>query len=383
MRLAVVQHVIRENDGQGRVNLEVIRAALARGWKVMLFAAELKADFSTHPNLTWVKIDYGKLPTYMLRYQVFAWRSLQAIRKHRSEFDILHANGFITWAAADVNAVHFVHRGWYRSGFYPFSPFGGVRSAYQYLYTRLNMCLERVALKRARTIIAVSKRVGDELKQAGIEGETDVIFNGASVDAFTGVARDRALFKLPEDKFLLLFVGDIRNSRKNLDTVLRAMAKLPPEIELAVGGEARGSVHPKMAQDLGIANRVHFLGHVKATAQLMASCDAFVFPSRYDPWALVIPEAMAAGLPVIASARAGASELLGNAGVVLQDPDDVDGMVQAVKTIQADPSLRAAMRTRGREAVKQNSWQAMAERYLAVYERTLQEKQRGEPLPAR
>ncbi|WP_237181465.1 glycosyltransferase family 4 protein [Paraburkholderia tropica] len=97
------------------------------------------------------------------------------------------------------------------------------------------------------------------------------------------------------DKFLLLFVGDLRTPRKNLGTVLEALKQLPEHVHLAVAGYLLGSPYPEMARQLGIESRVHFLGLVREMPMLMRSVDAYVFPSRYEAMSLSLLEAMAAG----------------------------------------------------------------------------------------
>ncbi len=98
-------------------------------------------------------------PTNLLRQQVFALKSALWLRTHRSEYDVLHVNGFITWMPADVNTAHFVHSGWFGSKYYPFGLTKGVWSAYQFVYTRVNASLERWAYRRSR--VALPPLAGD------------------------------------------------------------------------------------------------------------------------------------------------------------------------------------------------------------------------------
>jgi len=150
-----------------------------------------------------------------------------------------------------------------------------------------------------------------------------------------------------------------------------------------VAGGLKGSPYPQMAETLGLRGRVHFLGHVKDMPGLMLSVDSFVFPSRYDPCPLVIPEALAAGLPVVTSVRAGSSEMVGGAGVVLDDPDDVAGLRDAVERIYHDPQLRIDMKRMALESAQAHGWRSMAQKYLDLYDRVLKQKQSGLPAPQR
>ncbi|OXH87979.1 glycosyl transferase, partial [Burkholderia multivorans] len=301
MRIAIVTHVVRHNDGQGRVNYEIARAALAEQCEVTLVASHVAPELLADPRVRWVPVKVGRFwLSNLVRQQVFALKSAWWLRTHRDAYDVLHVNGFISWIKADVNTAHFVHGGWFKSPYYPFALTKGLWSAYQYVYTRVNTALERWAYRRSRAITAVSQKVADEIAALGIDrSKIGVIYNGVDGSAFAGAQADRAAFDLPPDAFLLLFVGDLRTPRKNLGTVLKALTKLPEHVHLAVAGYLPGSPYPDEARALGLGARVHFLGLVKNMPTLMRSADAYVFPSRYEAMSLSLLEAMAAGLPVV------------------------------------------------------------------------------------
>jgi glycosyltransferase involved in cell wall biosynthesis len=371
MRVAIVTHVVRHNDGQGRVNHEIARAALNEGFAVTLIASEVAPDLAAHPAVTWVRIQPSRWwPTNLLRQQVFALKSALWLRRHRSDFDVLHVNGFITWASADVNTAHFVHGGWARSKYYPFGLTRGVWSAYQYVYTRANAVLERWAYRRTRVIAAVSKKVADEIRASGGHPteRLDVIYNGVDTQGFASAHGDRAKFELPERAFLLLFVGDLRTPRKNLGTVLEALKHLPENVHLAVAGYLPGSPYPEKARALGIASRVHFLGLVREMPTLMRSVDAYVFPSRYEAMSLSLLEALAAGLPVVTARTAGGAEIITpDCGIVLEDPDDVRALAVAIAQLDGDDIARRAMGHAAAALAGEFGWSRMAAQYIALY----------------
>ncbi|MFM0369980.1 glycosyltransferase family 4 protein [Paraburkholderia aspalathi] len=371
MRVAIVTHVVRHNDGQGRVNHEIARAALEENIGVTLVASHVAPDLLAHPNVRWVPMKIGRWwPTNLLRQQVFAFKSAMWLRSHRREFDVLHVNGFITWAPADVNTSHFVHSGWFGSKYYPFGLTKGVWSAYQSVYTRCNALLERWAYRRSKVITAVSQKVADEIRAIGLtpHNRVDVIYNGVDTQGFAAATGDRAKFGLPTDAFLLLFVGDLRTPRKNLGTVLQALKHLPEHVQIAVAGFLPGSPYPEQAKALGIAHRVHFLGLVKEMPALMHSVDAFVFPSRYEAMSLSLLEAMAAGLPVVTARTAGGAEIITpECGIVLDDPDDPKALAGAVARLADNDDARRAMGVAANELATGFGWARMAEQYIALY----------------
>ncbi|RKE35950.1 glycosyltransferase involved in cell wall biosynthesis [Paraburkholderia sp. BL23I1N1] len=371
MRVAIVTHVVRHNDGQGRVNHEIARAALDENIAVTLVASHVAPDLLAHPDVRWAPIKIGRWwPTNLLRQQVFAFKSAMWLRAHRREYDVLHVNGFITWMPADVNTSHFVHSGWFGSKYYPFGLTKGVWSAYQSIYTRCNAVLERWAYRRSKVITAVSQKIADEIRAIGLtpHNRVDVIYNGVDTQGFAAATGDRAKFGLPADAFLLLFVGDLRTPRKNLGTVLAALKHLPEHVQIAVAGFLPGSPYPEQAKALGIAHRVHFLGLVKEMPVLMHSVDAFVFPSRYEAMSLSLLEAMAAGLPVVTARTAGGAEIITpECGIVLDDPDDPKALAGAVARLADNDDARRAMGAAANELATGFGWARMAAQYIALY----------------
>ncbi len=371
MRVAIVTHVVRHNDGQGRVNHEIARAALDENIAVTLVASHVAPELLAHPKVRWVPMKIGRWwPTNLLRQQVFALKSALWLRTHRSEYDVLHVNGFITWMPADVNTAHFVHSGWFGSKYYPFGLTKGLWSAYQFVYTRVNASLERWAYRRSRVITAVSQKVADEIRAIGLtpDNRVDVIYNGVDTRGFAAAQGDRAKFNLPAEAFLLLFVGDLRTPRKNLGTVLEALRHLPDHVHIAVAGYLPGSPYPEQARALGIADRVHFLGLVKEMPVLMHSVDAFVFPSRYEAMSLSLLEAMAAGLPVVTARTAGGAEIITpECGIVLDDPDDPKALAGAIARLAASGDVRRAMGVAANELATGFGWARMAAQYIALY----------------
>jgi glycosyltransferase involved in cell wall biosynthesis len=368
MRIAIVTPVMTQQDGQGRVNLELARCLLARGHSLVLVTAAVDAGLLGDAQVRWVRMPGAWLPTFLLREQAFAIASVPVLARLRGRLDTIVVNGFVTWWRSDVNLVHFVHAAWLKSASHPRHG-GSLRGLYRWLYTRLNVALERNSFDRAHALVAVSELVRRQLIDCGMPpGKIHVVPNGVDLDAFAPGPGRRADFGLPDGPVMALFAGDIRSSRKNLDTVLRALADVP-ELHLAVAGKLAGSPYPQMVQRLGLGARVHFLGLRPDIPALMRAVDMFVFPSRFEPFGLVMLEASACGLPVIASRAAGASDALANDGlIVLDDPDDVPGLAAALRRLAADRAVRARMGHCARKAAEALSWQVATARHAHVIE---------------
>ena len=370
MKICIVTHCVIEGDGQGRVNYEVVWEALRQGHHVTLVASDISLELEQHSQVTWLPISVKKVPTELLRNLLFSRKSANWLRQHQGEFDAIEVNGAITSARSDLNAVHFVHSAWLRSPFHVWKQRRDLYGAYQWLYTALNAHWEKVAFKRSKLVIAVSEKIKQEILELGIpEERIGVIANGVDLEEFSPARVDRRELGLPEDVPLALFVGDIRISRKNLDTVLQAVVNVP-QLHLAIAGAADGrNFYPQLAQKLGVSDRVHFLGFRSDVADLMRSADLFVFPSRYEAFSLVLLEAMASQLPVITATSAGGAEIITpECGFVLDDPNDVSELSLAMDYLAQDPEARDKMGKAARLVAQQYSWTNMARHYLNMFE---------------
>ena len=378
MKLCIVTHSLIKGDGQGRVNYEVAWEAIRRGHHVTVLASKIAPELEKHSSIHWVPIS-AKVPTELMRNMVFAYKSTNWLKKHRDRLDLVKANGAITWANSDVNAVHFVHNSWLKFSKLEatpannktiFNPYLFLYNSYQLLYTKLNTRWEKQAFDNTKMVVAVSDKVAEDLREIGVpQNAIRVISNGVDVEEFSpGNGVSRQTWNLPDGVPLAMFVGDIRLTRKNLDTVLKALVEVP-NLHLAVVGVTDGSPYPQLAKSLGINERVHFLGFRRDVPSLMKAVDFFVFPSRYEPFGLVITEAMATGLPVITAGCAGAAPLITpEAGIVLPNPDDIKALAEAMQKLSVNPDLRSNMGRTAREIALQNTWKNMAQQYVDLFE---------------
>jgi glycosyltransferase involved in cell wall biosynthesis len=185
--------------------------------------------------------------------------------------------------------------------------------------------------------------------------------------------RVRAKYGL-NDPFVLYLGGF--DKRKNVPALLRALAALPADRtwQLAIGG--RLPTHhsplfpdlPRLAADLGVAERVRFLGYVPAKEKpaLYQAATCFAFPSLYEGFGLDPLEALAAGTPVICSNRSSLPELMGDAAILV-DPDDTAEFAAGIERVLTDAALRADLAARGRAQSATFTWEATARQTAAAY----------------
>jgi glycosyltransferase involved in cell wall biosynthesis len=373
VRIGIVTHKLLKGDGQARVNYELVKELQRRGHQVTLFSSSVTPELLDHAGTSWIPVPVKGWPSQLLKNLVFSVVSTARLLPRRRELDLLMVNGFITWVKSDVNAVHYVHGSWLRSKAHPFHQRRNASGWYQLLFTGVNALLEKVAFARTDYLVPVSAKVKDEIEAMGFRRpeSTRVISNGVDTDEFTPLRRvSRAQLGLPEQVPLALFAGDIKSSRKNLDSVLRAMTDVPG-LHLAVAGRTKGSPFPQLAAELGLKERVHFLDFRRDMADLMNNADFFVFPSRYEACTLAVIEALASGLPVITTYQSGVSELVDtapSAGIVLEDAEDVRGLREAMRLLTEDAALRERMGGQARSIAERQRWESVAGKYIELFE---------------
>jgi glycosyltransferase involved in cell wall biosynthesis len=236
------------------------------------------------------------------------------------------------------------------------------------------------AVRHAAHIIAVSQSTKQDLvRLTGTpEHKITVIYEAAEPIYFPihdqGVlAQIHAKYHLPEQ--FILFVGTIE-PRKNLPTLLRAFRDLiagyKTQADLVIVGK-KGWLYEETYQlvsDLGIADRVHFLGRVPTAdlPHLYSASQMLVLPSYYEGFGLPPLEAMACGVPVVVSDTPAMVEVVGDAGLRIS-PEDVEGLTVAMWRLLTDDTLRAERVAKGLTRVRCFSWERAARETLAVYQK--------------
>ncbi len=372
MKLCIVTPKVIKGDGQGRANYEIVWEAIRRGHQVTLLANKVDDELQNHELVKWIDSPTQKLPTALLREIAFLIWSTLWLQKNRSKFDLVQVYGSVTWAIGDINTAQFVHHAWLNSPLHISKVRGGMYGAYQWFYSTVNSYIEKRAFQKAKISIAVSQRVKEELITIGVPQERiQVIFNGVDTSEFVPGTTKRQQWNLPEEVTLALFAGDIRLNRKNLDQVLKALVEVP-NLHLAVVGDTKRSPYLQLAASLGLSNRVHFLGYRQDLPEIMKAVDMFVFPSRYEPFGMVVTEAMATGVPVITASTTGAAEVIDEeSGVVICDPEDTKSLAEAMKKLQMNPELRKNMGEAARFVAQKHTWQSKAKLYVDLFENLL------------
>jgi glycosyltransferase involved in cell wall biosynthesis len=214
------------------------------------------------------------------------------------------------------------------------------------LYYKLIMALERRIYTDPKVrLAAVSNLVSAQLEKHFGRTDSVVIPNAVDTSIFNSETRlarrpvSRQSLKLDDSHFAVLLIGNDWK-KKGLDQLLRALAIIEMPIQLLVVGKDDPGLYRPALRQLQLDHRVRFLAPSADVLSFYAAADAYVAPSLEDAFGLPILEAMACGLPVIASVQAGACENVvdGATGYLLRDPMNHVELAELIRRLASDRS---------------------------------------------
>jgi len=222
--------------------------------------------------------------------------------------------------------------------------------------------------------IAVSRAVADTFRHhaARYRSLLQVIPNGiCPLEPKRDRDETRAAIGVPLRAPLILAAGRLVE-QKNHATLVRAMADAPG-VHLAIAGEGHLRLSlERIASRAGVADRLHLLGQVPPSdvRDLMAAADVFAMPSLHEGMSLTLLEALAAGLPVIASSIPAQAEVLQPGGTdpvgILHDPSDRSGLASALQQLTSNEPLRREYARRSLARSEDFSITRMVDRYESL-----------------
>ncbi len=311
-----------------------------------------------------------------LQTQAFA---LALTRRLRFEdHDVVHVHN-PQGLRADVYTAHSCHRAYISMR----RADGGTGALLSRLYPPhvLELAFERHCYRASPAlIIALTPVVRDELvSHVGVDpARIRVIPNGVDTAAFRPPPSRHearrtlapAVAELPQDAVALLFAG-YEFDRKGLAQIIQAMARLGDRrLHLWVAGSAEQGPYRRLSERAGVAERVRFVGHQADMAPLFQAADAFVLPTSYEPFGLVLIEALACGTPVITSRIAGMAGWMqdGEQGLLLDDPHDTAELAGALERFLAGRDRWPQMQAGSRALAERFDWDGVWRRTREVYE---------------
>jgi phosphatidyl-myo-inositol dimannoside synthase len=242
--------------------------------------------------------------------------------------------------------------------------------------------LTKWAFNQANYLIAVSQYTSIQMKKMGIRSKyLSVIKNGADEKVFAPIRKSqikdfRKKYSLPQNARCLLTVGQV-SDRKGQDIVIKSLANIIPEIPdvhyLVVGLPTLQEKYEKIATQLGILDRIHFLGTLNSAELVQAynACDVFVMTSRlskkegFEGFGIAAIEAALCGKPTVASNNSGLAEAVidGKTGILVPQ-ENSQRTAQAIISLLKNHDLRCEMGENARNiALKMQTWTKVSEEY--------------------
>lgn len=314
-----------------------------------------------------------------------AVRALRRILRERGPFDVFHAQS--TKAGLLARGLgRRLAKAWLFTPHCPFSMQPGLSA----LARPAIRMLDRTIVSRADRVIAVSQDEADHLRRLAPRAQVAVVVNGLELRDRPVSPEDRSRTRrelgIPvDDGPVVGFVGRL-STQKDPMMLLRAMAKVladVPGAHLAMAGWGPLESELRAAErELGLAGRIHWLGYVNGESVLPAF-DLFALPSRYEGMPYVLLEALAAGLPIVATEVGGARHAVqdGVNGFV-RPVGDTAAFAQALSELLGDAGMRARFATASAASADGFSVDRMVQRTTNVYGEVLGDGGVSAPAPA-
>lgn len=242
--------------------------------------------------------------------------------------------------------------------------------------------LNRWTIGYVDRVIAVSENVRQFcINHIGIPAEKLlVIYNGVDVASHAPLTREEARQQigLDEDSFLLAVMSRL-DPVKGVDMLIEAMLQVETGTLVIFGDGSEKAALQKKAQAEGLELRVRWMGYRADATSLLPAFDLFVQPSLHEGMPNAVLEAMAVGLPVVATAVGGTPEVVQDAVTgCLVPAGDPTGLAQAIRRLQNEPVLRCKMGNAGRERVASHfALHNMIAQTTALYEELLTTSRRS------
>lgn len=386
MRIALIAQQVNRRSGVPRCVAELI-AYFSRQHEVTVFAESIT-------DLEDYRFRFIKLPTFSLsRFTSHASFNISgtiavniARLTQRENFDIIHSTvgpglhaNVVTWHFCQEAEWRLLKEGVFKAS----SGLSKLQNLDYELYRRFMRNRERAIFegKGPEGLIVVSDQMKRDMQEFYGSNGREIFVVPNAVDSNKFHPQNRGLFRnsvrqshgIRAETPVILFVGGDWE-RKGLQIVISALARVQrTDTLLLVVGPGDKSEYIKLAERNGVADRIVFAGISSKVEQYYAAADVMAFPSLYEPYGLVVPEAMASGLPVVISASVGASFLVTDEldGFVVENGLDEVAFTDKLNLVLNDEVLRRKIGDIARLTAAKLSWDNVAEETLRVYYRVL------------
>jgi len=387
LRVAIIAFDVNHHAGPARVTAALVER-LCEDHQVSVFSHTIEGvDLSKIKHYEVPAVNRPKFLAYItfLISSTIILTVLSLLRKR--DFDIIH--GYVCAFSTDVITFHFCEREGLRLEKANIievphrSVLQKLKALDAKIYRRLAAFVEGLAFShnspKARIVVSQSMK-REFIRHYGDAAESIIVIpNGVDLKMFNPANRPLYRDRIRQrhgisrsDLVLMIAGGDWE--RKGVSYTIEALSLLPrPDVKLLIVGSGDEKLYGQLAELKQVRERIIFVSHTSVLWEYYAASDVFVFPTIYEPFGLVIVEAMASGLPVITSGIAGAADVIidGVNGLLLREPSDVNDLAAKIESLLLNAELRKTMGEHAREAVENLSWDWVAQKTIGVYNRIL------------
>lgn len=314
-----------------------------------------------------------------------AWSALAFFLRHHASFDIVHLHGF----SQKSIVMALLSRLFGKKLIITIHTAGQDEPA----AVRALGSLAYWCYTSAERFVAISERIAESCRSAGLPpAKVRLMPNGVDTDRFRPpseaerVAAKQSIGRLPLDVPWVLFVGFF-SADKAPDVLFKAWLSVqrarPRSSALLFVGATESKYHEvdrgiaerikQEAAKAGLGGLVHFTGEMPDVDRAFRAADVFVMPSVREAFGMALIEAMATGVPAIATSIDGVTDAIaGDHGAILVPPRDADALAAALEHVLASPQDAAVMAARGRaHVIAQFGLPVSAERWRSLYDEVL------------
>jgi len=389
LRIAVIAPGVHHQAGPANVTAALVER-LCENHQVSVFSHTIEGiDLSQIKHYKVPAVTRPKFLAYItfLVCSTIILATLCFLRKR--SFDIIHSAGYCCAFSTDVITSHFCEKEGLRlekSNTIEMphkSIWQKLKALDHSIYRRLAAFVEGVIIghNSPKALIVVSQSMEREfICHYGDAAESIIVIpNGVDLKMFNPANRlfyrdsIRRRYGISGSELVLMFAGGDWE-RKGVFYIIEALSLLTrPDVKLLIIGSGDEKLYSQLAELKQGRERIIFVSHSSVLWEYYAASDVFVFPTIYEPFGLVIVEAMASGLPVITSRVAGAADVIidGVNGLLLREPSDVGDLAVKIELLLSNAELRKAIGKRARETVENLSWDRVARKTIDVYNTVL------------
>ncbi len=401
LKIAFVGHSVSHQAGPANVTACLIER-LCEGHDISVFSVSVKGidlgRIKHHrvPAIAPPKFSKSISTITFLVYSTLILSVLSLLRQR--DYDVIHSMGYDSPLSASVITSHFCekeclcleetnvieipHKGLSQK----------LKALDHRIYRRFAVFIEGLAFGRnsSKTRIVVSEREREQfIRHYGSVAESIIVIPNA-VDCETFTPANRPLYReqirqkhgISRSNPVLMFVGGDWE-RKGVRYLIESLSRLvTTDVRLLIIGSGDEKSYGQLAEQRQVRERIVFVKGIN-TREYYAASDVFVFPTIYEPFGLVIVEAMASGLPVITSRSAGAADLItdGVDGFLLNEPSNINDLTARIELLLSNAELRKTIGERARKTAEKLSWDWVAEKTLEVYDSVAKRKMGVVDLP--